>query len=403
MKILLLTPDLPYPAESGAAIRNLGVIRGLRAAGHCITLLSFADKSVDPDANPLFDLCEAVHAVPLPDHGKLKRIVTLLSSDKADMEFRLASEQFKQMLMMILQNGEFDLIQFSGIELGSYLPLITSCSKQAKVLYDALNAEAELQRVIAQVDRADMRRLPAAIYSAIQSVRLARFEKAICKGVDAVIVVSEEDRDFLKSHGGAPTYLMSNGIDVADYRPPPDSKREACQLVFSGKMDYRPNVDAIEWFHDDVLPRVRSRYPQVSLLIVGRNPHPRLEPLAADGKIRITGWVQSVQPYLHAATIYVVPLRMGSGTRLKILQAMAAGCAVVSTSIGAAGLNEEVRSALEIADDAESFARTIVSLLDDERRRLELGTRAVQQVSQHYDWSALIPLLLQTYEELGIG
>ena len=403
MKILLLTPDLPYPAESGVAIRNLGIIRGLNAARHRLTLLSFADKSVDRDTNPLFDLCEAVHTVPLPTHGKLKRIVTLLSSDKADMEFRLASEQFERTLSDILHEGEFDLIQFSGIELGSYLPLITCKSNRAKVVYDALNAEAELQRVITQVDRSDVRRLPGAIYSAIQSVRLAHFEETICRGVDAVIAVSEEDREFLKSHGGAPIYLMSNGINAADYLPPPDSKREPCQLVFSGKMDYRPNVDAIEWFHDAVLPRVRNHHPQVSLLIVGRNPHPRLQPLAADEQIRITGWVQSVQPYLHAATIYVVPLRMGSGTRLKILQAMAAGCAVVSTSVGAAGLNEEVRCALEIADDADTFARKIVSLLDDDRRRKELGTRALQQVNQYYDWSALIPKLLQTYEELGIG
>ena len=196
---------------------------------------------------------------------------------------------------------------------------------------------------------------------------------------------------------------MPNGVDTSDYHPPADRRREPRQLVFSGKMDYRPNVDAIEWFHRGVLPLVQLRYPDIGLVIVGRNPHARLQALASDTAVEITGWVDTVEPYLQAATIYIVPLRMGSGTRLKILQAMAAGCAVVSTSIGAAGLNPATRSALEIADDADQFAQSIVSLLADEERRRDLGERARRQVRQHYDWSALIPLLLGAYEDICLG
>ncbi len=402
MKTLLLTPDLPYPSESGAAIRNMGIIRGLSGAGHRISLLSFAEQP-PAAANPLFQLCQRVEAVPLPHHGKLKRIVKLFSSRQADMEFRLASAEFRQTLRRRLQEEAFDLIQFSGIELGSCLPLIQANKKEAKIVYDALNAEAELQRVVAQVDRAVFRRLPAAIYSSIQSARLEGFERAICRGVDATIAVSDEDRSFLREHNGAPIFVMPNGITVADYKPPAITAREPLLLVFSGKMDYRPNVDAVEWFHSAIFPLVRAQLPQARLLIVGRNPHQRLESLAADRSLRVTGWVESVQPFLQAAAIYVVPLRMGSGTRLKILQAMAARCAVVSTSIGAAGLNADALNALAIADDAAAFARAIISLLDDERRRRELGELAQAQVSRYYDWSALIPRLLQAYAELNLG
>ena len=402
MKILLLTPDLPYPSESGAAIRNMGVIRGLSAAGHRLTLLSFAEHPPDLETNPLFQLCECVHAVQLPRHGKFKRVLRLLASDQADMAFRLASAEFARILRRILQEKAFDLIQFSGIELGCYLPLIRADKKNAKVVYDALNAEAELQRRVAQVDRADMRRLPTAVYSSIQSARLTRYERAICREVDAIIAVSDEDRDFLIDHGGAPARVMPNGISVADYQPGPSTEREPYQLVFSGKMDYRPNVDAVEWFHSAVFPPVRERCPSTRLVIVGRNPHRRLQSLAADGSVQVTGWVESVQPYLQRATVYVAPLRMGSGTRLKILEAMAAGCAVVSTSIGAAGLNEDALSALTIANDAQTFAQAIVALLEDEGRRRELGSLAQAQVAKHYDWSALIPYLLRVYAELGL-
>jgi glycosyltransferase involved in cell wall biosynthesis len=403
MKILLITADLPYPSESGAAIRNMGIIRGLTGAGRRITLLSFAEQTPEPDSNPLFQFCETLHTVATPHHRKLKRVIKLLLSDSADMEFRLASAEFERRLRRILREKAFDLIQFSGIELGRYLPIIRANRRGAKVVYDALNAEAELQRVVAQVDRGDSRRLPAAIYSTVQSQRLIDYERTICQNVDAIIAVSEEDGDFLKRYGGAPIYVLANGIAVADYASPPDSRREAYQLVFSGKMDYRPNVDAVEWFYRAVLPGIHKRFPQMSLLVVGRNPHARIQQFAADERVKVTGWVDSIQPYLHRAAIYVVPLRMGSGTRLKILQAMAAGCAVVSTSIGAAGLNEEVRGALSIADGAQNFAEAVGALLQDEGRRRELGIQAERQVKKHHDWGSLIPDLLDAYAELGIG
>lgn len=403
MKILLLTPDLPYPSESGAALRNLGIIRGLRAAGHEVSLLSFRANTAALPSSPLAELCAAVHTVALPTRTRKDRLITLLTSSRADLESRLASAEYESALRQVLQSESFDIVQFSGIELGGYLEQILSAKRSAKVVYDALNAEADLQRVIAGVDAGQLKRLPAALYSSVQARRLARFEEGVCTGVDAVIAVSNEDRDLLGRYEGAPITLMSNGIEVADYRPPRENARSERLIVFSGKMDYRPNVDAAEWLCKAVLPLVWEREPFVRLRIVGRNPHPRLRLLTEDTRIYLTGWVESVLPYLHEAALFVVPLRMGSGTRLKILQAMAAGCAVLSTSIGAAGLNSEVRGALEIADDAEGFARAIVSLLQDDERRDEQGMRAQAAVGEHYDWRVLMPNLLHLYESLADG
>ena len=403
MKILLLTPDIPFPSESGAAIRNYGIVRGLHAAGHCITLLTFVEDSVDASSNPLYQLCSAIHTVKLPKRSKATRLTKLVTSSKADLEFRLASPDFERTLHEILQSDVFDIVQFSGIELGGYLDLIQSEKRGSKVVYDALNAEAELQRVIAGVDGGSFKRLPTALYSSTQARRLSRFENQICSRVDAVIAVSDEDRDMLRNYAGAPITVMSNGINIEEYRPPALNTRAERQIVFSGKMDYRPNVDAVEWFCGAILPRIWDRSPAVRFVVVGRNPHPRIQALASDNRILMTGWVDSVLPYLHAASVFVVPLRMGSGTRLKILQAMAAGCAVVSTSMGAAGLKSDVRSALAIADGADQFVDAIVALLHDEVRRLELGARALQKVSAHYDWASLIPTLLHVYEDLRVG
>ena len=151
------------------------------------------------------------------------------------MESRLASDEYEANLRQLLKSEPFDIVQFSGLELGGYLDLILAETSDTKVVYDALNAEAELQRVIATVDRESLSRLPAALYSSIQARRLNRFERRICAGVDAVIAVSQEDRDHLWPHAGAPITVMSNGINFEDYRPPAESQRESQQLVFTGK------------------------------------------------------------------------------------------------------------------------------------------------------------------------
>ena len=403
MNILILTPDIPYPTASGAAIRNYGIIRGLADDGHHLTLLTFVESEVDQAKNPLYQICDEVYTISLPIRSKIERIINLLTSSKADIELRLASDAFEQQLIELLQKYTYDVIQFSGIELGSYLTTIQQHQTTAKVIYDALNAEAELQRIIYHIDRKHIKRLPIAIYSYIQAKRIRHFEKWLCQTVDGVIAVSDEDRDFLAQHQGAPIFVMSNGIFVDDYRPPKNNTRSNNQLIFTGKMDYRPNVDAIEWFVTAILPKIHVQKPDTVLTIVGRNPHARIQPYAEQEAITMTGWVDSVQPYLHSATLFIVPLRMGSGTRLKILEAMAAGCAVIATSVGAAGLNQAVKQAMRIADNEDEFIQTVVSLLDNTQLRHDLGQQAMRQVQQYYDWSALIPHLLKAYRELGLG
>lgn len=402
MKILLLTPDLPFPPESGVALRSLGILRGLREAGHEITLLSFASGAPPAQSNPLSELCSRVQVVPLPSHSRRKRLLKMLTSRQADMQHRLASATFAAALKVLLHAENFDLIQFFGIEFGRWLPLIQAHGKDMKVVYDAQNAEADLQRAIAHIDRQQPRRWLSALYSSVQARRLWRFEGAICRAVDLVVAVSDEDKRLLMQHAGAPIQVVPNGINVDDYRPPDSGLRERSTLVFSGKMDYRPNVDAIEWFCAEVLPRVHRKLPQTRLCIVGRNPQARILALA-DEHTQVTGWVESVQPYLHAAALYIVPLRMGSGTRLKILQALASGCTVVSTSIGAAGLHDEALATLYLADTATDFAEAVVTLLTDDAAHAETGAFAQLSVRKHYDWSALLPRLLAAYRSIGLG
>ena len=400
LDILLLTPDKPYPSESGAALRNWGIIKGLSDGDHRLTLLSFSDMQLDPNANPLFRHCREVITCSAPHRDRFSRIFTLLTSGRADIETRLLSDGFQRALERTLSSKSFDIIQFSGIEMACFLPAIQARKGKARVIYDALNAEADLQRIIAAVDRGQPRRILKALYSTLQARRLQRFESELCQAVDAVVAVSDEDKSLLSRHAGAPIFVLPNGIFADEYVADCPSKRDADTLVFSGKMDYRPNVDAVLWFTQEIMPRLQEERPALKLLLVGRNPNARLLSLAEAQGVEVTGWVESTLPYLMRAALFVLPMRMGSGTRLKALEAMASGCAVVSTSLGASGLRGELRGAVTIADDSQSFAHSVLRLLDDKRAREQLGARGQALARSHYDWSRLMPRLLDAYRAI---
>jgi polysaccharide biosynthesis protein PslH len=234
-----------------------------------------------------------------------------------------------------MRQQDFDLIQFEALEIACYLPIVKQAGTQAKLCFDTFNAEADLQRVIFEIDRQEFKRWHIAIYSYIQSKRIAQYEGALCRMADLVIAVSHEDQKLLSQYrADKPIGIVPSGIFVDDYAVPDASVQLAANaIVFTGKMDYRPNVDAMLWFADSILPHI----PQAQLTIVGQQPHPRIQHLAERANISLTGWVDSVQPYLSAAAVYIAPLRMGSGTRLKILEAMATGCGIIGRGKSSTG------------------------------------------------------------------
>jgi polysaccharide biosynthesis protein PslH len=405
MRILLLTPSLPYPLHQGGAIRNFGIVRGLHDAGHEITLLSFHDDSFPPASTPLAKLCKTIETVPVPQRTTVTRLRDLVFSGQPDLARRLYSRLFENRLQTLLKTVQFDLVQAEGLEMTAYLASVRQHQPRAKRWYDAHNAEYDLQRTIFQVDREDVSHWPAAVYSYIQSRRIAWFEAQICQQADGVIAVSDEDADALRSfRPDRRIAVVPNGVISDDY----GMSREQLELgkhvlVFTGKMDYRPNVDAVRWFTTDILPEVHKQIPDARLYVVGQKPHAKIEKLRDKHNVSITGWVNDVRPFLHAAQVYIAPLRMGSGTRLKILEAMAAGCAVVATSPAAAGLQADAKNIMLIADDEESFCSAVVTLLRDADRRQALGSAAQTYVRQNYDWSVLIPRLLAAYKDAQLG
>jgi glycosyltransferase involved in cell wall biosynthesis len=219
--------------------------------------------------------------------------------------------------------------------------------------------------------------------------KMERFEREACQRFGGVVAVSEADRAiFTERFGARRTFAIPTAVDADYFRPAAGPVTDG-HLVFTGSMDWLPNEDAMTFFCRDVLPLIRAEEPRVTLSIVGRAPTPAVRALANDRGVLVTGTVDDVRPHVGKAAVYVVPLRIGGGTRLKIFEAMAMGKAVVSTAVGSEGLPVVHDQHLLIADRPREFADAVLSLLRDGGRRQRLEAAARSLVVERYDWSAV--------------
>ncbi|MEA3407085.1 MAG: glycosyltransferase [Chloroflexota bacterium] len=403
--ILFLTPQLPYPPEQGTAIRNYNLIRHV-ASRYDVAVLTFvhADRE-GVDLAPLEEICCYLSSVPAPARSLGARLCTLLTTRDPDMAHRLRSATFTSALQEVLAEASPDLVQVEGIELAPYIPMMRRWlgERCPPIVFDDHNAEYVLQRRALESDLPHPRRWQVALYSFVQWRRLLRYERAVCRWADGVVVVSKADaRAVRRLLPALSPRVVPNGVDVERYHPQlPDSlPLRHPALVFTGKMDFRPNVDAMVWFYDRVWPLLRAAVPDVQLYVVGKSPHARLSSLANDPAITVTGYVEDILPYFGGADVYIVPLRVGGGTRLKVLEAMAAGLPLVSTSLGAEGIPLISGTHALLADTPTDFAQAVRSLLDDPRRRQSLGNAAREFALQRYDWRQIVPRLYPLYDTL---
>jgi glycosyltransferase involved in cell wall biosynthesis len=236
-------------------------------------------------------------------------------------------------------------------------------------------------------------------YFALQAKRMFEYERHVCRSVARIIAVSDSDARLMESmFGVSGVATVPTGVDVEYFRPRGHADPVA-DLMFVGSMDWMPNSDGILYFVREILPLIRARRPGCTVAIVGRDPGPEIRALAdRDSQIRVTGTVPDVRPYLWGSAVSIVPLRIGGGTRLKIYEAMAAGTAVVSTTVGAEGLDVESPEHIRLADTPETFAQACIDLLDDPARRQRTAAAASDLVSARFSWDQVV----RSFER-GIG
>ena len=404
-KILILTPQFPYPPHQGTTMRNYNLIAGL-AQRHEVHLLAFGDP-VESKDTPLDELCKSIQVVAPPERTMGQRLWGLFFSRLPDMAQRLPSVEFGERLAATIARVRPDIVEVEGIELAQYLfqaEQIRSGDQSPLLVYDDHNAEYVLQQRAFETDARQPGRWIPAAYSFIQWQRLRGYERRACETADRVVAVSETDAGVLRDLvPQLEPEVVPNGVDMAlctEEVPPLAEGMGPSEgdLVFTAKMDFRPNVDAVQWFAQEILPMILEEAPDTRFWVVGKDPHPRLAPLAKNPAIVMTGWVDDVRPFIAGAGVYVVPLRMGGGTRLKVLEAMAMGKAIVSTTVGSEGFEVTSGRELVLGDTPAQFAAAVVGLLRDPQRREELGKVARDFAASGYDWLIVVPMLERVYE-----
>jgi sugar transferase (PEP-CTERM/EpsH1 system associated) len=390
MKILWVKAGGLTPPDTGGKIRSYHILREL-AKRHSVTFFSFYAEHPGDIHQQLTQFFERVVCIPLRipiprSRGEVFHYARHMFSSLPYSVAKHSQPKVVAALRNLLEAESYDVIVCDFVFAGGVIPWASSCPK---ILFT--------HNIEAQIWRRHFESAPSPIWKGVtwsEYRKMLRYEHFCLQNAHHVLAVSENDKDaFARSIDRNRITVIPTGVDTEYFRPVDGDGEQPHELVFTGAMDWLANVDAILYFARDILPLIRRQIPHVTITVAGRQPSPRLLALAhADKHIRVTGSVDDIRPYIARASVYVVPIRIGGGTRLKIFEAMAMGKATVSTTIGAEGLPVTDGKEILIADSPESFAHAVVSLLCQREQRRQLGLSARRLVEEKYSWSMVSDL-----------
>lgn len=389
----MICADLPRPAW-GASVRNYHLLKAL-AREHSVALLSLADNvemGRDDGIGALNDLASPVQVIPCPPmHSKRWQQLKSIARGRSYLSQLFVLAEMQQALNALLENSHYDAVLFeSALVAGYVLP------SGMKVIIDQHNIEHELVQRTYEYEKPSLRK-----WYNWQEARLLRsVELERCRRAAIVLVASDRERlvlgDLLPE---SVIEVVPNGVDVELFASPDTQQEVANQIIFTGTMDYYPNIDAVLSFARRCWPRISTAVPGATWLIVGRNPPPEIRKLSELPGVTVTGTVSDVRSYLATSSVALAPLQIGGGTRIKILEAFAMGKAIVSTSIGCEGLAVVPGKHLAVADTPAAFADAVITLLQNPERRVALGAAGRTLVESAYSWQSCGDHLLRALEE----
>jgi len=401
MRVLFLSQIVPYPPHGGVLQRGYHLLREL---GRCssVHLLAFVHPDVlttagvvEESRRALGSFCENVEYFRLwPKASTAHRMAAVAASAASRTPFSVIahrSSDFRRRVTELLGATRFDILHADTIALCQFV----EHRRYVPAVLTHHNIESTLMVRRAAVEP---RRLAAAFLRR-EAAKLAGYEARYAPRYEVNVVVSREDeRALLRLGPTVRTALVPNGVDVTYFTP--DPAQEGPAIVYTGGMNMFANRDAVLYFLDEVWPLVLAASPALTFYVVGQNPPAELLQRARqDRRIVVTGYVDDIRPLVRKSSVYVVPLRVGGGTRLKVLDAMAMGKALVSTSVGCEGIDVTPGEHLLVADTPPAFARAVLELLGSPARRLALGRAGRALVESRYSWGIVAENLLNAYRQ----
>ncbi len=402
MNILFLSTRSPYPLISGHSLRTYHILKGA-AQKHTVTFVTFVQlpehELKEDSLNHLRGFCKAVYPFEIPADKSKTKLATMLFlnlfsslpfvAQKYDVPF------MRRKIREVLQKEHIDLVHVDMLPLTVY---VNEFEPLPKILVNHNVESVRLYRWF----KTEHNLLKKA-YLGIQWLKLKSFEHSAMNKYDCCVVVSEIDKQLLMGMGIKQRFfVVPNGTNTEFFKPNNDRMTNH-SVLWIGHMDVHTNKDAVLFFWREIFPILRRKYPEVKMTFVGTAPPKEIaEAAQIDGRVGVTGFVDDIRPYLEEAAVIVVPIRIGSGTRLKILDAMAMKKAIVSTSVGCEGLRVSDGENILIANTPQDFADKVVKLLSDNgmRRKLEENAR---NLAKEYDWSHLCEIQEQIYQKVTGG
>ncbi len=393
-KILALTSRLPYPPREGHQLRSWHMLRAL-AKRHEVTLLSFVRDDDAPDAaSPLRDAVAHLEMFPVPsEQSRASLGFALMRGVLGEHPFvvqKYASADMRKRIAELLP--QFDIVHVDMLPLAALVG-----ATRVPMVLNAHNVEHELLERRIEIETRPLHRA----FLRTQVGRLRHFEATVCRRAARILACSETDAQQLSALAPqTPVTVVPNGVDTQAIGTS-DAEPRAHRMIFVGQMSWFPNRDGVAWFLDEILPRIVRVRPDAQFALVGKNAGLQV-PSSIAGNVQLLGFVDDLVPVMTDAAVYVVPLRAGSGTRLKVLEAMAFGKAIVTTHIGSEGIALDDGENAIYADSADDFAAAVLRVMDDPLLTEQLGARARELAVARYDWEAITASMLPAYDALPL-
>jgi glycosyltransferase involved in cell wall biosynthesis len=391
--ILVVSPWLPWPADFGGALRTYHLLREL-AHHHDVMLVAPVRRNEVGAALELgsqFDVTavpSAWTARSAPGARKRAGQLRSLVSRASYMELMTRDARFQAVVDRLFLTRTIDVIQYEFPQMALFHP-----PRHCPTVIDAHNVEHELLERVARSSASVAQR----VFNMVESRKVRHLEERLWRSATLAVATTSRDAAVIQSATGKPVPVVPNGVAFDAYRTARQASPLPGKVVFIGAMRHQPNAVGARWYVEHVHPLVTAAIPRATVTIVGPDPPASVRRLAR-GNVKVTGRVESVTPYLSDAAVVVVPLLSGGGSRLKILEAFAAGRPVVSTTLGAEGLAGDEVSCVTIADDPRAFAEAVIDALRGKTSR-EPIERALALARERYDWPRVAMRLVEAHDE----
>jgi polysaccharide biosynthesis protein PslH len=397
MKILQLCPKIPYPLTDGGSIGIFNITKELSLLGHEVHMIALSrNGKYEPDE--LLQYC-SLTTIPLDSKTSVPGAIAALFSLSPYTTRKYWNSDVERQIVDIAAQGDFDLVHSDHLHMARYGQMVSDELGIPLVIREH-NLEAVIVERFYQVQRNPLIKM----YAYVEKKRLAVYERNVCGLAALNVMITADDEARLKSmNPDVRTIVAPAGVDTEYYQSTQpalaDQSDSEISILSIASMDWKPNIDAVLWFCDEVLPKILDVNPSAVFKIIGRGIPPEVQKRSSPN-VEIVGFVEDVRPDMERATVMVVPLRIGGGMRLKILDALAMKKAVVSTPIGCEGIDVMDGVNISVAANSTEFAASVSTLLRDANLRLALGESGRELVESQYSWATIVSCLAKEYQSV---